>query len=329
MRSGNGVSHAKIILIGEHAVVYGQPAIALPLSKVKTRVHIEETNNGKQILHSRYFDGELLHAPTSLAGMKHLIEHILDEHSLTASSFNMTIKSDLPAERGMGSSAATAVAVIRALYDYFELHLSPAKLLRLANIAEKIIHGNPSGLDAATSASSHPIWMVKNKELYTLPININASLLICDSGIKGRTGEAVASVKKRLELDQHATQTLLNKLGKLAFAAREQIAHDDPTGLGETFNTAQEQLAALGVSNKQLDTLIETSLSLGALGSKLTGGGRGGCFISLMKDQEEAERLAQQLRIKGVTETWIQPLGNASEEEKANAFKSIHGPRPY
>ncbi|WP_057746839.1 mevalonate kinase [Liquorilactobacillus capillatus] len=315
MRSGSGESHAKIILIGEHSVVYGRPAIALPLSKVKTNVHIEETDSGTQILHSRYFDGELRRAPASLDGIKQLIKHILEELSATEDSFIMTINSALPAERGMGSSGATAIAVIRALYSYLNKHLTHAKLLQLADISESITHGNPSGLDASTSASSQPVWMVKHHELLPLPINLNACLLICDSGIKGRTGEAVASVKKRLELEPHETQTLLETLGKLAFMARKQIANDDATGLGQTFNAAQAQLAALGVSNKQLDELIKTSLDLGALGSKLTGGGRGGCFISLVRDQEEAQRIAAQLHTHGVTKTWIQPLGNASEEE--------------
>ncbi|WP_338040457.1 mevalonate kinase [Liquorilactobacillus uvarum] len=315
MHSGNGESHAKIILIGEHSVVYGQPAIALPLSKVKTKVHIKDSSNGPRILHSRYFDGELKNSPTSLSGIKHLINYILEAHSMMNSSFIMTITSDLPAERGMGSSAATAIAVVRALYTYFGWHLTHSKLLQLANIAEKDIHGNPSGLDAATSASSQPVWMIKNKELFTLPINLNACLLICDSGIRGRTGEAVSSVKKRLESDPEATQALINKLGELAFAARQQIANDDPSGLGKTFNIAQSQLAALGVSNKQLDDLIKTSLAFGALGSKLTGGGRGGCFISLVRNQKSAKEIARQLRKKGVTETWIQPLGNDPEEE--------------
>lgn len=315
MHSGNGESHAKIILIGEHSVVYGQPAIALPLSKVKTKVHIKDSSNGSRILHSRYFDGELKNSPTSLSGIKHLINYILNAHSMMNSSFIMTITSDLPAERGMGSSAAAAIAVVRALYTYFGWHLTHSKLLQLANIAEKDIHGNPSGLDAATSASSQPVWMIKNKELFPLPINLNACLLICDSGIRGRTGEAVSSVKKRLETDPEATQALINKLGELAFAARQQIANDDPSGLGETFNIAQSQLAALGVSNKQLDDLIKTSLAFGALGSKLTGGGRGGCFISLVRNQKSAKEIARQLRKKGVTETWIQPLGNDPEEE--------------
>ncbi|WP_311407693.1 mevalonate kinase [Liquorilactobacillus uvarum] len=315
MHSGNGESHAKIILIGEHSVVYGQPAIALPLSKVKTKVHIKDSSNGPRILHSRYFDGELKNSPTSLSGIKHLINYILNAHSMMNSSFIMTITSDLPAERGMGSSAAAAIAVVRALYTYFGWHLTHSKLLQLANIAEKDIHGNPSGLDAATSASSQPVWMIKNKELFPLPINLNACLLICDSGIRGRTGEAVSSVKKRLETDPEATQALINKLGELAFAARQQIANDDPSGLGETFNIAQSQLAALGVSNKQLDDLIKTSLAFGALGSKLTGGGRGGCFISLVRNQKSAKEIARQLRKKGVTETWIQPLGNDPEEE--------------
>ncbi|MFT9205436.1 MAG: mevalonate kinase [Liquorilactobacillus mali] len=314
-RFSEGVSHAKIILIGEHSVVYGKPAIALPLSEVKTTVTIEQTYNMPSSIKSRYFDGPLTSMPNAMKGLKHLILLILKKNNKLDLSFTMTIKSDLPAERGMGSSAATAIAVTRALYNFLGLELTQEELLALANVSEIDMHGNPSGLDAATSASNQPVWMIKDHELKEIPIHLDGCLLICDSGIKGRTGEAVASVRDLLQKKPFETSVLLNKLEKLAYDAKKQLNNNDISGLGDTFNRAHDQLKKLGVSDEKLDRLIDISKELGSLGSKLTGGGRGGCFICLMPSKEVAQKAEYVLKREGVTQTWIQPLGITVTEE--------------
>ncbi|MFT9106473.1 mevalonate kinase [Liquorilactobacillus satsumensis] len=315
MHSARGRSHAKIILIGEHSVVYGKPAIALPLSEVTTRVRISSVPSPIQMIRSRYFEGAIRQMPHTMYGLQHLISLILNEHHALDAQFELTIKSDLPAERGMGSSAATAVALIRALYNYFGWKLSHTELLQLANVSEIDMHGTPSGLDAATAASTNPIWMVKDRELTPIPIKMDGCLLICDSGIKGRTSEAVASVRARLKNAPHETNQVLDKLSELTLAAKEQLAKNEICGLGKTFDKAQEQLRSLGVSTQTLDHLIHASRTLGSLGSKLTGGGRGGCFICLMPDQITAKKAGAQLKKLGVPQTWVQPLALRAKEE--------------
>ncbi|MFT8726497.1 MAG: mevalonate kinase [Liquorilactobacillus ghanensis] len=313
IKSGLGQSHAKIILIGEHSVVYGKPSIALPLSAVKTTAHITSLATKQILIECRYFSGVLTAMPESMHGLQHLIKYILEQKLLTTkltAGIKIKITSQLPEERGMGSSAAVAVAVTRALYDYFNQSLSQQELLKLVNIAEIDTHGNPSGLDAATSASSQPIWMIKGKQLITIPIKLDAWLLICDSGIKGKTGEAVASVKQRLHDYPEETQKLLTKLEKAALVARTQLENNNVTGLGKTFSAAQQALAALGVSSPRLDNLIKLSLHYGSLGSKLTGGGRGGCFICLMPTEAVAQKAAQLLKQAGAADYWIQPLSS-------------------
>lgn len=308
---GLGQSHAKIILIGEHSVVYGKPSIALPLSEVKTKVIIEPLEKKQVLIECRYFSGDLNNLPENMLGLQHLIRYILTEKLFDYSSecgLKIKISSQLPEERGMGSSAAAAIAVTRALYNYFQQPLTQTKLLQLTNISETDTHGNPSGLDAATSASSQPIWMIKGKQLLTIPINLDAWLLICDSGIKGKTVAAVASVKQRMINFPLKTTPLLSDLENLAYAARQQLAQNDSIGLGQTFCAAQKALAALGVSSPRLDKLIDLSLKLGSLGSKLTGGGRGGCFICLMPSEKAAQTAAQVLTEAGAANYWIQPL---------------------
>lgn len=300
----HGKSNAKIILIGEHAVVYGQPAIALPLTTVNVRVTVEDAET-ESTINSSYFTGKLTDFPVS--GIKHLINYLIDKNEIE-NPLSITIQSDLPAERGMGSSAAVAVALIRAFYTYLGKPLTKTRLLNLANISEKDTHKNPSGLDAATCASEQPIWMVRNQELKTFPIKTHGYLVIADSGIKGKTSQAIAVVKERLMHNPDETQKLISDLGQLAFNAKDALASDDIEKLGEIFNAAQEILRQLGVSCAQLDDLIALSLENGSLGSKLTGGGKGGCFICLTKSIGDASGLSQALLNAGATQTWIEPL---------------------
>lgn len=302
-----GISNAKIILIGEHSVVYGQPAIALPLTTVNVNVTIKENDVSSTILESSYYTGNLSTLPSSMNGFKHLINYLITKNNITK-PLTIKITSDLPAERGMGSSAAVAIAIIRAFYNYMNKPLTKTHLLNLANISEKDTHKNPSGLDAATSASEEPIWLIRNQELKNIPINLHGYLVICDSGIKGKTSEAISVVKEHLIQHPNETQHLIETLGQLTYNAKDALANNQITVLGDIFNDAQKALVSLGVSCPQLDKLISISLSNGSLGSKLTGGGKGGCFINLVKTRKEATHLSEVLLNAGATKTWIEPL---------------------
>ncbi|GKS80382.1 mevalonate kinase [Ligilactobacillus pabuli] len=305
---GSGHSHAKIILIGEHSVVYGQPAIALPLTTIQAEARLSFRKDHQQLLRSSYFDGPLEDLPSQMAGLGHLIKTILQQEHQEQVGFTLTIESHLPAERGMGSSAAVAIAIIRCLYDAFHLNLTHSQTLRLADISETDTHKNPSGLDAATAASDNPIWLIRGHEPSPLPINMDAYLLICDSGIKGQTSKAIQLVKSHLAQSPVATQKHLSGLGQLTLQVREQLAQNDVVGLGQSLNQAQQHLKAIGVSTPGLDHLIQLAVQNGALGSKLTGGGCGGCFINLAPNRTVAEKLATILQEHGITNYWIQPL---------------------
>lgn len=305
-----GTSYAKIIFFGEHSVVYGKPAIAIPLYSVDVNVAIRLTAIG-QTIHCRYFDGPISEMNDNLKGVGVLIQRLLSRFHAPDLPFELSITSKVPSERGMGSSAATAVALVRGFFNLFEKPLTRAKLLELADIEEKITHGNPSGLDAATASSEAPIWFIKNQ--INEQIEFHSSdlcLVIADSGLKGKTSEAVSLVHNNVVEDAEMAIPMIDQLGQIANTARDALADSDEELLGTLMNHSQLNLAQLGVSTKTLDKFCQIAVANKALGAKLTGSGLGGCMIALARNQRDAQVISTKLRQAGATQTWIQSFKN-------------------
>lgn len=307
-QQGIGTSHAKIILMGEHSVVYGQPAIALPLPSVQLSVTLSSRQDNQRIIKSRYYHGSLENLPSSMIGIKKLIDTLSARFDDQETGWDLKIESQLPAERGMGSSAASAIAIIRAFFDYYDEPLDRTLLLQLADVEEQITHRSPSGLDAATVSSDKPLFYVKGRIGVPIEMNLNASLVIADTGKKGATKEAILAVKDELENDNKKAAGHIKDLGELVKQTKVYLAQNDIVKLGDALNFAQTDLAALNVSDPSLDHLIHVARDNGALGAKLTGGGRGGCMIALTQTAMGARRLASILKENGAHDIWLQPL---------------------
>lgn len=305
---GHGQASGKIILMGEHSVVYGEPAIAFPFQETFVSAKVEAAT--AMMVDCHYFTGELSEVPPQLKSIKEAIHQTLNTLHQEHATLKITITSTIPAERGMGSSAATAVSIVRSLFDYFTVPCTPDTLLSLVNRAEKIAHGNPSGIDAAATSGNEPLFFIKGHPLETFPMNVsNAFLIVADTGIKGQTRAAVSDVAYLFEQHQHEVSQHIIDLGHLTKLAKKVILSDDVHSLGNIMNQAQEHLRALTVSNDQLDQLVIAARKNGALGAKLTGGGRGGCMIALADSKEQAKKIASAIESAGAKATWIQSLG--------------------
>ena len=287
---GVGQAHSKIILIGEHAVVYGYPAISLPLLEVEVTCRVVPATTPW-----RLFEEDTL-SMAVYASLEYL--NIKDAY------IRCQIDSAIPEKRGMGSSAAISIAAIRAVFDYFEAELPQDVLEILVNRAEMIAHMNPSGLDAKTCLSDQPIRFIKNVGFEELAMDLSAYLVIADTGVYGHTREAIQVVESKGK----EALPFLYALGELTQQAEEAIKTKDAVKLGEVLTKAHGNLKEIGVSSPEADVLVETALQHGALGAKMSGGGLGGCIIALATDDRQAQDLAERLEEKGAVQTWIESL---------------------
>ena len=287
---GVGQAHSKIILIGEHAVVYGYPAISLPLLEVEVTCRVVPATTPW-----RLFEEDTL-SMAVYASLEYL--NIKDAY------IRCQIDSAIPEKRGMGSSAAISIAAIRAVFDYYQEKLPRDVLEILVNRAEMIAHMNPSGLDAKTCLSDQPIRFIKNVGFEELAMDLSAYLVIADTGVYGHTREAIQVVESKGK----EALPFLYALGELTQQAEEAIKARDAVMLGEILTKAHGNLKEIGVSSLEADALVETALQHGALGAKMSGGGLGGCIIALVADYHQAQDLAERLEEKGAVQTWIESL---------------------
>lgn len=303
-----GMASGKIILMGEHAVVYGQPAIAMPFSAVGIRATV--TQEGQALSVSCAFYQGLVHEmPKIWESLKHAIRFSLYRIGApTDPAIHIDIDSTIPAERGMGSSAAVAVAIARALFAFYQKDLTDQELWDIVQSSEKIAHGNPSGVDAATTSGKQPVFFIKDKTIQPLEINVDAYLVVGDSGKTGHTLEAVQDVALLYQRNQESKRWI-EELGKLTRSAKELLSSGQNNILGQIMNQAHSLLQKLTVSDDILDQMVIVAREQGALGAKLTGGGRGGCMIALAENQSQAQDIAQALEDAGARQTWIQYLG--------------------
>lgn len=277
----------KMILFGEHSVVFNRPAIAVPFLGVKVKVtalanplapagqvKIEAPDIGLQTTLDQ------LPVDHPIAIVIHAVIETLGIRSLPAVTLRIT--SSIPITAGLGSSAASAVALARAASSFVGYPLTNEQVSQIAFRSEQRLHGNPSGIDNTVVAYAQPVYYIRDKPIEFIKVAAPFMIVAADTGVSATTADMVNALRMRWQADPERHEGWFDRIAEIVDLARSIIEHGDCAELGPLMTRNHALLQLLGVSSAELDRLVDAALKAGALGAKLSGGGGGGNIIALV-----------------------------------------------
>ena len=284
-----GIGFGKVILLGEHSVVYGRHAIAVPVPQT-IRVKIEDCKESVMLMIPSWgIEYQLDKDIEQRQSFEKPAGAILERLNLSNKGMRIEVFPDIPRGMGLGGSAAIAVAIIRGLSNHFNLGLSDEEVNGMAFESEKIAHGNPSGIDNTMATFGQPLIYRTGEPPLVERLNINESfsLVVGFSRHEGVTAKTVRNVREGWRKNTAMYEKIFDDIDDLVLKSVTAIQNNDFALLGQMMNFCQGLLNALQVSNPELERLIGLAREAGALGAKLTGGGGGGAMIALVKKESE------------------------------------------
>ena len=306
----------KIILFGEHAVVYGQPAIAAPLAAVRTVAEARPAAAGAGLVIHAHDVGQRLRVTWDAAAEAPWFDALIYPAQLALRALDapipdltLDVRSTIPIAGGLGSGAALATAIIRALGQALGRPFAREPLNALVYEVEKRHHGTPSGIDNTVIVYEQPVYFVRGTAPQPFTIGAPFTLLVADSGQPSPTRETVGDVRKLYEAAPERIGAVFERIGQIARDARAAIESGEVAALGALMNANQQALRQLSVSSPVLERLCAAAREAGASGAKLSGGGRGSNIIALVAP-ERAEAVRRALQAAGavhVIQTVIAP----------------------
>jgi mevalonate kinase len=284
---------AKVILFGEHFVVYGEPAIVLAIDK-RAYAKAELRNDKKLFLRSSnlnvagFFEnenfkveaGNLKEAKAKLEPLKCAVEKVLEIYGEKV-GVNVEVNSTVPVAAGLGSSAAVASAVAVAVGTLLNVKMTKEDVFRISYEAEKIMHGTPSGVDPAISTFGGALLFQMDTGFKPLNFKIDVPLVIGDTGVERLTRVQVSKVRSLRDRYPQIVDPMMRIAREIVLNAVKALQEGDLETVGDLMNFNHALLYGLGVSNESLEWLINAARKAGAYGAKLTGAGGGGCMIAL------------------------------------------------
>ncbi len=289
----------KIILLGEHAVVYGRPALAIPVRSVSARAAIYPAPPGTGLtIEALDLNRHLSLASPDSEALALTARLVLDRTAAAEPDARIVVQSSIPIASGLGSGAAVSAALARALAAYLGQPLTDPATSDLVYEVEKLHHGSPSGIDNTVICYDLPVYFLRGQAPVVFRPKGTFVLLIGDTGVPSPTRLAVAAVRQGWEQDRELYTARFAAIGQIAEKGRTAIEQGNQRLLGSLMNQNQALLRDLGVSSPELERLVDAALSAGASGAKLSGGGRGGNMIALVAP-ERSDAVAAALRSSG------------------------------
>jgi mevalonate kinase len=308
---GTGRAHAKSILLGEHAVVYGAPALALPIPQLPVTASAGWSSRTPDepggVSFTMTGSASKRVGTQGSEGLRRLTTEFRAAMGMTGGPhLDVIIDGAVPPGRGLGSSAACARAVVLALADLFGREVSERTTFDLVQTAENVAHGRSSGVDAMAVGASAPL-LFRAGEAQELSVGCDGLFIIADSGVVASTKDAVDLLREGFQRHAGAQERFVRRATELTDEARLALADGKPEELGSRLTDYHDLLRAAGLSTDRIEALVGAALAAGSLGAKITGGGLGGCVIALTQP-EQAREVTRQLHEAGAVQTWVVPL---------------------
>ena len=290
---------AKIILFGEHFVVYNQPIILASINKrikIESKITLENRNTitiETNSLEKKTYQSSVLNnnhkndLNDSFYPIIYILKKIINHNNKKNIGIEIRIDSEIPYGVGLGSSAALSVAAVSSINSLYNKYQTKKDVLELAIETERIIHKNSSGADCIISMYGGLMYYQKNKEIRKLKHSNKLNFVIINSGVKHSTGNLVSVVQKYRQNNFEFFLRLSKMVTNICENAIEELERGNIINLGKLMNENHSLLEQIGVSNKEISKVIDRSLNYGALGSKITGAGGGGCVLSLIRQENK------------------------------------------
>jgi len=299
---GKGSGYGKVILFGEHFVVHGVPGIVSAIDST-TNAEVKQGGKGIQIRDERrtaqgYGEEKRLQQIES-------IERMLRAMGIdTKISLEIWIGGTLPGFSGLGASAASSVAIARAIAQELGLKVSDEKINQVAYEAEKAYAGNPSGIDNTAATYGGLMWFEKDMgggqdKIEKLHVRRPIEIVIGSTGKVANTKAMVEGVAERKKKNPSKYDPIFKQAGNVAFAGKKALEAYDLKKVGELMNENHRLLQEIAVSSKELDNLVDLARKQGSFGAKLTGGGGGGCMMALTPGKDLQGKVASAIRNSG------------------------------
>jgi mevalonate kinase len=280
----------KTILFGEHAVVYGKPAIAAAVDR-RVYVSINKRNDNRTHVNveelgvSGFLNLEnVTIEPEKGENFREgILEYVLRAliKTGTTGGIEVSIHIDIPIGAGLGSSAAVTVATIMAASTFNEIKLTKDEIAKLAHQVELEVQGAASPIDTTLSTHGGVIYLSRDgEEIINLEIDAEIPIVIGYTSKRGNTGKLIESVRHKMESHPQVMIPLFNSMEALTNGAREALICGDHKMVGEFMNINHGLLDAIGVNTQELSKMVFVARKTGAIGSKLTGAGGGGSIIA-------------------------------------------------
>ncbi|MEM3712135.1 MAG: mevalonate kinase [Thermoproteota archaeon] len=308
---------AKVIISGEHSVVYGYPALAAAVD-VYSRVIVETVNEfgPHEICSEKYGIGKViggaLSGPAALKPLAKIVSAFNESESFRG-KLKIRVSSDIPPASGMGSSASISVALAYALLKIVHDKPPEEKVFKLAMEGERAAHANPSGVDVAASLWGGLILFIKDKGFERLEAG-NGIFLLADSGMERSTREMVSKVASLKEKEPDLFNIAMTSISGITMKI-SRLLQSDMVEAGRLMTLNHLLLSLLGVSNSRLDLIVWTSISSGAYGAKLTGAGGGGCVLILV-DEKSLSGVEEALKNINVKSRILKTVGTGVSLEE-------------